>query len=282
MMSRFKFIFQAVLLFALAFLTLVACDAADDSPAAQPADNTSTGAAGGVGVADDSLNNWLTQLNNGEIPSISQAGAFDYGLGYLVYYGSIDDIGVDNIIYNALEARNRLETGERTNETLTRNEQNLLDMTEGLVFDPEVALTDQVQQSPEVRQRILDRVTNSQSNLSPSDALASGNVIGVFAPPDPQAIGSKYLVYTQSAPGADFNFLGVVIAADAVSPGAPREVYSFQGWESLPWLGDAGGPFWEQLPPGVSGDPSATDEGRPGVLLISEQTYRELTGTNAD
>lgn len=74
----------------------------------------------------------------------------------------------------------------------------------------------------------------------------------------------------------------VVIAADAVMPDTTREVYSFQDWTELPWLGDAGGPFWEQLPTGISGDSAATDEGRPGVLLISEQTYRDLTGDTAE
>ena len=89
-------------------------------------------------------------------------------------------------------------------------------------------------------------------------------------------MGGKYLVFVQPEPGADFEFLGVIMAVDAA--GGNRESYSLNGWNDLTWLGDASGPFWDDLPLGNSGDPANTGEARPGVLLLSEKVYMEMMG----
>jgi hypothetical protein len=216
-------------------------------------------------------------INNGELSSESRDGSFEYGLGYLLYYGSIDEIGLDNLIYNALLVHRQLDTGEVTTENLSESQQNLLELTEGIEFNPDIDPTEQVGQTPEIREAILGRITQIQTELSPDEALNANQVSGVVAIPSPDDIGRKYLVYAQDSPDSEFEFLGVVVAADAESEeSASPETYSFQGWSALPSLGDAAGPFWNELPAGVSGDPNNIDEGRPGVLLISERTYEEI------
>lgn len=94
------------------------------------------------------------------------------------------------------------------------------------------------------------------------------------------AIGVKYLVFTQETPDAEFTFLGAIMAVDTVGH-QRQETYSFQGWEDLPWLGNDTGPFWSDLPTGLSGDPENTEEGPPGILLVSQDTYESiLAGEN--
>jgi len=278
-------------------LLLAACDSADE-PEATPdiiGDNLDTEIVEPVesnrdvetaepdeiegGSDEASLNAWLQQVNKGEIESGNIEESLDWNLGYFLYYGSLDSLGVDNLIYNALEVHRRLDTGEVTQENLSSSEQNLLEITEGIEYSPDVELTKQIAQTPEVRQSILEHVVQSQQDLSPGKALDSNNIIGVFGPPAPESIGSKYLVYTQESPEADFTFLGVIIAADATSE-ANREPYSVGEWDGLKWLGDAAGPFWEDLPAGASSDPANTEEGRPGILLISEATYEEIQAQN--
>jgi len=210
---------------------------------------------------------------------MSQGESLDWGLGYLVYYGDVEKLGVDNLIYNALEVHKRLESGDVTADNLSRGAQNLLDLTDGIVYDPSVELTQQIAQTPEIRQTILDRISQDQSGLSPEEALDANEVVGIVALNAAETVGRKYLVYTQNSPDDDFSFLGTVIAADA-APQTAGEPYSFQNWNELPLLGDAAGPFWDDLPAGVSGDPANTSEGRPGVLLVSEKSFEEISQGN--
>ncbi len=225
------------------------------------------------------LDSWLQQVNAGEISSEKIEETLDWSLGYFLYYGTLESSAIDTLIYNALLVHRRLDIGEVTQETLPQKWQNLLAITEGLEYNPDTQVIEQIGQTQEIRETILERVTESQQTLSPEEALASNEVIGFFGPPAPESIGSKYLVYTQETPGADFAFLGVIIAVDAATHGSDQ-VYSVGDWEELPWLGDAAGPFWEDLPT-VSGDRTSTSEGRPGVLLISDETYAEIKAQNS-
>lgn len=231
----------------------------------------------------DSMDDWLEQIRDGSVPSYHEAPAdgaelsFRWGLGYLTYYGSVENVGVDNLIYNALSARVRLATGETTADNLPRNDNNLIQITEGIELVPNTPTENQIGQTPELRQAILDRIVSDQHTLSPDDALASGEIIGVIAIPSPEDVGAKYLVYGQETPGADFVFLGVVMVVDAINrSGASAATFSSDGWDHLPWLGDAGGPFWQQVPAGGSGDPTKTTEGRPGVLFVHEEQYQAV------
>lgn len=284
-----------IMIFTAVFL-LAGCDDDNDdaTPGAQTnVDNTAeVGAGGGLddsdanennGIDDEgdinrpgSIDDWLQQVNNGQIPMVSEGEGMDYGLGYFVYYTDIEN-ALDTLIYNALVVHDQLAQGDVTEDSLTQQQQNLLDITGELAYDPDVLAENQVQQSDEVRNEILARVVEDQSGLSPQEALDSNEVIGFVAGHSQEDIGRKYLVYTQESPGAEFQFLGVVLMVDADGQTIDSsETYSFQGWENLPLLGDASGPFWDDLPLGVSGDPANTDEGRPGVLLISQETYEEL------
>lgn len=238
-----------------------------DMAATEPAEAEASG-------DEQALDNWLQQVNNDEIEAGPIDETLEWNEGYLVYYGTIDSVGVDNLIYNALQVHRRLDTGEVTEENLSQSEQNLLDITEEIEYSSDVDLTEQVAQTPEIRSAIMEHIVQSQQDLSPQEALDSSNIIGVFGPPAPESIGSKYLVYHQETPDSEFEFLGVILAVDATT--TSREPYSVGQWEGLRWLGDASGPFWDDLPAGVSGDPTSTEEGRPGVLLISEATFDEL------
>lgn len=225
---------------------------------------------------DEALTAWLQRVNQGELETANSGDTLDWGYGYVVYYGAMESIGVDNLIYNALEVRRRLDTGEVTEENLTQADENLLTLAEGIAYESGTDLTQQVAQTPEIRNEILAHAADSQANLSPQDALDSDNIVGVIAPPAPESIGQKYLVYTQDSPDAEFTFEGVILAVDATNT-TSAEPYSVDEWNGLTWLGDAGGPFWDDLPAGVSGNPDDTTEGRPGVLLISENTYEQIT-----
>lgn len=227
-----------------------------------------------AGGEEQTLSSWLQQVNNDEIEAEPIDETLEWNDGYLVYYGPLESLGLDNLIYNALEARRRLDTGEVTEDNLSQSQQNLLTITEEMAYDSEAELTEQVAQTPEVRSAIMEHVVQSQQDLSPQEALDSDNIVGVFGPPAAESIGSKYLVYGQETPDAEFEFLGVILAVDASR--ANQEPYSVGQWESLRWLGDATGPFWDDLPAGASGDPANTNEGRPGVLLISEATFDQL------
>ena len=284
-MSNVRFILRALLL--VTVLVLAACEPVSDSESEpEPASSdespvTSAPDEGSAVSGAGDVDTWLQQINSGELPLESRSESFDWALGYLLYYGPVESLGVDNLIYNAQRVNRRLDTGEVTMANLSQNDQNLLELTEGIEFDPDVDPTEQIGQTPAIREAILDRIVTSQADLSPEEALASNEVVGVLAPPAPEALGAKYLVYTQETPDSDFEFLGVVIVADATTDGE-RETYTFQGWEGLPWLGDAAGPFWNDLPAGVSGDPANTDEGRPGVLLVSESAYEEIKAGNLE
>lgn len=233
-----------------------------------------------AGADDEALSAWLAELRAGEIAPVSMESDLDWGLGYFLYYSDIDStraMAVDQIIYRALEVHRKLDTGELNDETLTQNQRNLLHIADGLHYDSSAPLTEQVTQTDEIREGILAHIVGNQQQLTPAEALASNNIVGVFGPPAAEAIGGKYLVFAQDSPDADFRFVGVILAVDAAGAGS-GPAYSHQGWDDLAWLGDASGPFWDDLPLGTSGDPGNTGEARPGVLLISEDRYKEITG----
>jgi hypothetical protein len=289
-MNKVKWIRPAVLLWLVGILVVTGCrDAADsqsnhaESTPDQSETTPDQNQEDQDKVVSNNMDEWLQQIQDGVIDSYNVSAAddaeqsFRWGLGYLTYYGSMEHIGLDNMIYNALRAHIRLATGETTTGNLPRDDNNLLQITDGIQLDPNIPPENQVGQTPALRQAILDRVVADQRMLSPDDALASGEIIGVIAIPSPEDIGAKYLVYTQNIPGDDFIFLGVVMVVDAITrESANMGAYTHGAWDHLPWLGDAAGPFWQQVPAGGSGDPAKTTEGRPGVLFVHEGQYQAL------
>ena len=131
-------------------------------------------------------------------------------------------------------------------------------------------------QSEAVRAALLAHVVDSQSELTPDEALASDNFVGVIAVPAPASIGEKFLAYGQASPSAEFEFAGVVIVVDATSSQNIGNPYSYGEWVNLRWLGDASGPFWEALPSSLPNDPTNVTIPRAGVLLINEAVYKDL------
>jgi hypothetical protein len=280
MMKKGRFILN-VLLWAAVFL-VTGCGASEDAQSTQDQGSPS-GEAQAISSNSENVNAWLQQIKDGELAPDDMSegsgdGPLEWGLGYLTYYGPVETLGVDNLIYNALQVHKRLAAGEIMAESLGQNDQNLLTLTEGIQFDPELDPLDQTGQSEAIREAIVDRITQDQQGLMPDEALEANEVAGIIASRSPADVGHKYLVYGQETPGSDFVFLGVVVVADAAAQdtGTAAELYSFNGWQELPWLGDATGPFWQAIPTGVSGDPANTEEGRPGVLLVRESKYVEI------
>lgn len=278
-MRKYKLIFVIMMLVGALFLA--ACDDSDEDSTPEVPANDSAETSGSTGENSqvsnsEGLEGFLADMNEGAVPMMGGEGSLDYGLGYFLHYAPIETTGVDNLIYNALVVHKQLNDGEYTADDMTNGQQNLLNITDGIVFNPEVDLTAQLGQSPEVREAILARLTADQTSMSPDDALESNDVAGIAALKNGADIGRKYLVYGQDTPDSEFEFIGVILIVDASGSAGGGETYSFQGWENLPLLGDASGPFWNEIPSGVSGDPTNENEGRPGVLLISEQTFQEL------
>jgi hypothetical protein len=294
--------YLSLMMILIAVFLFAGCDDDDDSTNTQTdVDNSAVtndnevGAGGGLGdnaanenmaeeadeMEDDidqatSIDECLQQVNDGQVPMVSEGETLDYGLGYFVYYTDIEN-AVDTLIYNAQVVRKQLADGDIAEGSLTKAQQNLLDITGDLAFDPDLLAEEQVQQSDDIRQAVINRVVEDQSGLSPQEALDSNEVIGYVAGHSIEDIGKKYLVYTQETPDADFEFLGTVIVMDADGQSIhSTETYNFEGWENLVLLGDASGPFWDNLPLGVSGDPANRDEGRPGILLVSQDRYEEM------
>ncbi len=285
----------SIIMILTAVFLFAGCDDEDNATPNAQTEVDNTAVAGAGGNLDDSeanentetddetgntqpgsIDEWLQQINSGQVPMVGESDGLDYGLGYFVYYTAVEN-ALDTLIYNALVVHDQIASGDIAEGSLTQQQQNLLDITGDLAYDPALLAEEQVQQSEEIRQAILSRVVDDQSGLSPQEALDSNEVIGLVAGHSQEDIGKKYLVYTQDSPDADFEFLGVVMVMDADGQAIDSsETYNFQGWEDLVLLGDASGPFWDDLPVGVSGDPANTDEGRPGVLLVSQSTYDEL------
>lgn len=245
-----------------------------ENPTTEPSENV---AEVEESADDDPLATWLTQLQRGEIDTVNTDESLHWVLGYFLYYGPIEGFGIDNLIYNALRAYRRLDRQEVTEETQTQGDKNFMIIADTLDYSPEGALTDQIGQTEAIRAAIFEHIVETQNELSPSEALASNNIVGVIAPPAPNSLGDKFLVYGQDSPDADFRFVGVVMAVDAINSDNVRYLDNPpDGWTSLRWLGDATGPFWQNLPVASSDDPTNEHAARIGVLLINEAVYNDV------
>lgn len=116
-------------------------------------------------------------------------------------------------------------------------------------------------------------------------ALACNNYVGLISTRSPLDIGSKYLVYGTDVPayGLRFpQFIGVALVVDCPSEKDWQDrlsglLYSRNGWRKLSWIADVSERLMSQLPSGVSRNPKHIMEGRPGMILISEDRYHNIT-----
>jgi hypothetical protein len=132
-----KRILSTLLLLIAAFL-LAACDANEsDTPQDSGVDeqgnpingdqNDNSGSAGGGGFSGRGIDDWLQRINNDQLPLRNDGDALEWGLGYFLYYLDIDSGALDNLVYNALVVHRQIDTGEISRDSLTQNQQNLLD-----------------------------------------------------------------------------------------------------------------------------------------------------------
>ncbi len=224
----------------------------------------------------DPVAKWLEGVRAGSIEAVNIDTRIHWAVGYFLYYGTVEGIGIDNLIYNALESYRRLGTGEVTLETQSRGDKNLMAIADTLNYSPTGSLVDQIGQTAQIRAEILEHVVESQHELTPEEALASGNVVGMIAPPAPKSKGEKFLVYKQVSADGEFEFVGVVVSVDTAGHGNTGNSYSDADWDNLRWLGDATGPFWTNLPVSAASDPTNLHEARLGVLLINEVVFEEI------
>lgn len=119
-----------------------------------------------------------------------------------------------------------------------------------------------------------------QSAMSPAEALRSGQYTDLIAGRVPKDHGRKYVVFIvdSSDPSAVPEFIGVVMMVDGPKRKhwnniQSRRTYNFLGYVGLEWLLESSPELQRLLPPGWSGDPERIGEGRPGALLMSEDTF---------
>lgn len=134
----------------------------------------------------------------------------------------------------------------------------------------------------EAKKFISDNMMTSQSNLTPSEAKATGKVIGYAATRTCRDQGKiKYLFGIDNPASPSPYFIGRVMVVDCAATGdwmnnLSKILYSYKGWSNLNWIVDLSKNSFVQLPSGVSGNKSNTGEGRPGVILVDESIVGSL------
>jgi hypothetical protein len=146
-------------------------------------------------------------------------------------------------------------------EDLTASQRNIFDITQD--------------GKKSIRASLVD-----QSSLSPLEAFQSGQYVGLMANRAPLDRGRRYAVYRVNSPDPATRpeFLGVALTVDCASKetwerGIPRQTYNFLGWKGLEWVVESSALMHSLLPTGYSGNPKKLYEGRPGALLVSEDTF---------
>lgn len=227
-------------------------------------------------------------------PDISANGdperkGLGFGLGYVTLYGS-EELGIENLVYRGSLVWNLMSNEGLNVEELSEEKRRLYEYSRA-AFDSE---GNQILMGEELYQKIFEKlIAESQEGMTEEEALNSGKIVGFVATRSPEDIGKRFLVYAvDESPGEDGlsaepRFVGLVLAVDTaaghdwigtqestrVGNGLGFSTYSLKGWEDLPWIADMTSSLMRQMPAGTSGDPENVNQGRPGVLLVSEAEY---------
>lgn len=220
---------------------------------------------------------------------------FDAGIGYATRYGRELQTGAPTALYHTYCAvfRSRLDM-VRPGELPLRLE-NMFKVCN--LYDLYLSLWEKNAQVQEIMDKmpyskyvthlctprqlheklIIPEKSDLLANPDPEKMLASKQVMSLGATSQPLVLGNRYLVY-QVEPSTDAKFtkkfVGTTIAVDV-----PWNVdqarldnlhYNTHPWDTkpLPWVFDASNNLFSRLP-GVG------EIGKPGVLMISEDTYRK-------
>jgi hypothetical protein len=120
-----------------------------------------------------------------------------------------------------------------------------------------------------------DKIIESQSELSPQEALDQNKYLGYVATRGKDDIGKRLLLWTVSNPGENpqLKFIGVVLVTD--NSGHDENLnkpYKLDNW-NLPWMLDVSDTVLPHLPQGRAPSPDYAMAGRPGIIAISEDFY---------
>lgn len=199
------------------------------------------------------------------VPDIGGRENYNKPLGAGIGFATLHNSLVRVCANRGVLVRDKMEKTGTTFEDLTQNEKNLYLIT------------------AQGKQSIFANLTPDKEWFSPQDALGSGSYNGLIATRSPEDVGAKYLVYRVSPPQKlirSMDFLGSVLVVDCASredwdENLSNAVYMQNGWDNppLPWAADLPEPLMRQLPVGITNDPADVTVGRPGVLLVSEDTY---------
>jgi hypothetical protein len=130
----------------------------------------------------------------------------------------------------------------------------------------------------DARKFIADHMMAKQSDMTPSQAKATGKVITYGATRTCKDLGKiKYLFGIDSPASPQPRFIGRMMIVDCarVSDWVDKFAtwyYSYQGWDSLNWILDISKNGYYQLP----AQTSTSIGGRPGVVVIDESIVGSL------
>jgi hypothetical protein len=129
------------------------------------------------------------------------------------------------------------------------------------------------------RESVEQSLTEKQS--SPIEALKSNKISGFIAPRSPNNLFDRFLVYgVEKNQEEKINFLGTALAIDcAARHDWNRRLanwrYTEMGWD-LQWIADVSDSLMKRLPPGLNPDRNDISQGRPGMILVSEENFHRF------
>ncbi len=128
-----------------------------------------------------------------------------------------------------------------------------------------------------VEQSLTGNQTSPDKDLSTNQY--SGGLIATRSPED---IGQKYLVFgvEKEERGHSIEYLGASLVVDCAAKKdwngrLAHWRYTHKGWD-LPWIADVSDELMKRLPPGMDSNKNNLNQGRPGLLLVSEENFHRF------
>lgn len=200
-----------------------------------------------------------------EIPPIGGKENYDKPLSAGIGYATWHNATIEVCARRGNWLRKEMEQDDKTYDQLTENKKNLFRVT----YAGEES----------VRNALVD----NQSDQTPEVALGSGDYSAYIATRSSIDIGGKFLVFCVTSPRdrpRSIRFFGAGLGVDCPrredwDGNLSKQIYKQQGWDisPLPWIADVSEELMMKLPVGFLQDSKDMTGGRPGLLLVSENTY---------